>query len=280
MKGDFCLNGFFTHGSFDELINNQCSDLYKHVVERYTFKANYTNYDFLKYIYGYMSKNYRNEYFYQNTMLNKLLLEKHSLDTTTALRQVLIANSKADFILINDKAVVYEIKTELDNFERLEHQIKDYYKAFNYVTVITSAEQYSKLNEMLKNTPVGISVLSNRNTIQIKKIPEKFEDNLTIKTIFNVLNKKEYENIISRYYGYLPETKPVFYYSECLAWASAMPIDVLYEEYLKELKKRNHVSISEIKDVPYELKSIMYFFNADKSDYQKLQCFLNKKIDY
>ncbi|MBU5889902.1 sce7726 family protein, partial [Vibrio cholerae O1] len=77
----------------------------------------------------------RNEYFYKNTLLNKLLLGKHSLNTTTAITEIPINKSKADFILINGKAVVYEIKTGLDSFERLESQIEDYFKAFVNVYV-------------------------------------------------------------------------------------------------------------------------------------------------
>ena len=61
----------------------------------------------------------------------------HSVNTTTALTEVAIAKSKADFVLINGKAVVYEIKTELDNLERLCSQIDDYYKAFDHVAVVT-----------------------------------------------------------------------------------------------------------------------------------------------
>ena len=83
-------------------------------------------------------------------MLNKLLLGRHSINTTTALTQIPINKSKADFILINGKAVVYEIKTELDNFERLKNQINDYYKAFSHVCVVTCEEYYKKLIKILK----------------------------------------------------------------------------------------------------------------------------------
>ena len=59
-------------------------------------------------------------------MLNKLLLGRHSINTTTALTQIPINKSKADFILINGKAVVYEIKTELDNFEFIKNTYENY----------------------------------------------------------------------------------------------------------------------------------------------------------
>lgn len=63
-----------------------------------------------------MDKEYRNEYFYKNTIFNQLLVQKHDLYNTAALTELPIADSKADFVMINGKGVVYEIKTDLDNF--------------------------------------------------------------------------------------------------------------------------------------------------------------------
>ena len=73
------------------------------------------------------------------------------MNTTTALTEIPIAKSKADFVLINGKAVVYEIKTELDNFDRLENQINDYYKAFDHVAVVTCKRKSSGIEEKDRN---------------------------------------------------------------------------------------------------------------------------------
>ena len=54
-------------------------------------------------LYTRMSKSYRNEYIYQNTLLNALLLGKHSVRTTTALSQVPVGKAVADFIPISAK---------------------------------------------------------------------------------------------------------------------------------------------------------------------------------
>ena len=58
---------------------------------------------------------------------------------------------KQIFVLINGKAVVYEIKTELDNLERLESQIDDYYKAFEHVAVVTYEKNLKQLKKVLDN---------------------------------------------------------------------------------------------------------------------------------
>ena len=137
MKGNsLLLNCVFTRNTFEVLLKGQRNDTYNAAIKRYTKSTkNKSNLQLIGEIYEHLDENYRNEYFYKNTLLNKLLLGKHSLRTTTALTEVPIAHSKADFVLVNGKAVVYEIKTELDNFDRLNTQIADYYKAFSYVSV-------------------------------------------------------------------------------------------------------------------------------------------------
>jgi hypothetical protein len=108
------LNRFFTQNTFTDLLREQFNSAYCEVIKRY-IKDNETksNRILISEIYEIMTRSYRNEYVYKNTLLNRLLLTKHSLKTTTALTEIPISRSKADFVLINGKAVVYEIKTEL-----------------------------------------------------------------------------------------------------------------------------------------------------------------------
>ncbi len=276
-SNNLVLNRFFTKYIFNDLVVNNSNKTYCTVVKRYlNDKKNCKNSEIISEIYKYMSKNYRNEYFYQNTLFNKLLLGKHSLNTTTALTQIPIGKSKADFIMINGKAVVYEIKTELDTFDRLKTQLNDYFKAFNYVCVVTSENNYKKIYNILENTSVGICILSDKNTLQFKKKPIEYNDNLSYEILFKVLHKKEFEEIIKIYYKKLPEAKPVFYYDECFKLFSEIPMHKLYPMILNQLKKRNNIIKEFFNNVPYELKSLMYFYNAKEKDYIKLQYFLNE----
>jgi hypothetical protein len=50
-----------------------------------------------------------------------------------------------------------------------------------------------------------------------------------------------------------------------------------YKMALVELKKRNRIVVSKFDEVPSELKSLMYFFNPSKTDYDAMRDFLNKK---
>lgn len=281
-NNNLILNRIFSQNTLAELINKHESDVLCSAVERY-LEVNHTesNTQIIKEIYNYLAENYRNEYFYKNTLLNKLLLGRHSVNTTTALTQLPIGKSKADFVLINGKAVVYEIKTELDSFDRLASQIENYYKAFNTVCVVTAEKNYNKLAKQLEGTKVGICLLvktsgKNKFVLRFKKESEINEEYLDHEIIFKVLRKKEYENILLKYFKELPETKPVFYYDECLKQFKIIPLKVAYALFLEELKKRNIVQKERFETVPNELKSLIYFSNASKKDYDSLRLFLKE----
>lgn len=280
-SNNLILNRLFTQNVFNNLLSEDNDPTYCTIVKRYIRDADAKNNgELISEIYSIMAKSYRNEYFYQNTLLNKLLLGIHSVNTTTALTQIPINKSKADFILINGKAVVYEIKTELDSLDRLDTQLKDYLKAFNHVCVVTSESHYEKVKEMLNSTPVGIYVLTEKNKIsaKLKKEPVECNDFLSHVSIFKVLHKREYENILTLYFQELPETSQVFYYSECLKKFSEIPIKEAYALALKELKKRNKIMISDFEEIPYELKSLIYFAKVSKKEIRQLNSFLNKKF--
>jgi hypothetical protein len=280
ISNNVILNRLFTQNVFFTLLHDNDNTTYGTVIQRYVndpeAKDNGT---LISEIYEYMSKSYRNEYFYQNTLLNKLLLEKHRVNTTSALTQIPISKSKADFILINGKAVVYEIKTELDSLDRLDSQLKDYYKAFDHVCVVTSESHYERVLNILNVTPVGIYVLTQQNTISstMKKEPIADNSSLDYTAIFKVLHKREYENILIQYYGELPIASQVFYYGECLKLFSQIPILVAYSMALRELKKRNKILVNEFQKVPYELKSLMYFSNPSKVSWKALSGFLSQE---
>lgn len=282
-ENNLILNRFFTQNVFLDMLRSSSSNnvTYGAVIKRFiNDPENLENGTLISEdIITLCLSHIWNEYILQNTLLNKLLLGRHSINTTTALTQIPISKSKADFILINGKAVVYEIKTELDTFDRLETQLRDYYKGFNHVCVVTSEGQYERARTILDDTPVGIYVLTSKNTISAKLRKEPVENNSSLDhtTIFKILHKQEFERILLEYYGKLPETSQAFYYGECLNQFSNIPILDAYAMSLKQLKRRNRIETSTLAQIPYELKSLFYFANPSKSEMEKLREFLKQK---
>lgn len=275
------LTRVFTQNTLRDFIYETDASILKSVVKRYeiSYDSESNNETIISEIYQYMGDSYRNEYFYKNTLLNKLIIGAHRLKSTTALTEVPIAKSKADFIMINGKAVVYEIKTELDTFDRLETQIADYYKAFDHVCVVTSRTQSDELLRRLTDSPVGIYVLSDKNTLQKLKEPVAYRDMLDKEQIFKILNKPEYESIVKKVHKSLPNVTQVNFYRECKRIVCSQHIDDLYTLFLKELKKRNKIDVIDFSTVPYALRFLVYFSKFRKKQLEELNEYLNSSFE-
>lgn len=271
------LNRFFTRNMFQHFIDGKTNNTYSFVVKRYiTNPEQKKNQELISEIYCQLKNNYRNEYFYKNTILNKLLLGVHSLNTTTALTEIPIAKSKADFVLINGKAVVYEIKTELDNLERLPSQVDDYYKAFENVAVVTCEKNLKSLQNLLSSIdkPIGIYVLRRNGSLGVIREPKSYSSDLDKGILFKLLRKDEYETVLEHQYGYLPNVTQFKYYSKCKEMFMQIPLDDAYRLVLGQLKRRTKIEKEEFAKVPYELKFLAYFMDLNLEDYHKLELFL------
>ncbi|MBS4746138.1 sce7726 family protein [Bacillus safensis] len=273
------INKVFTRNSLKKLIDFGTSKSYEYCVEQFVNSGSpIKNIDIIKTLYSVLDKNYRNEYFYKNTLFNKLLLGKHSLNTSIAISELPIHRSKADFILINGNSEVFEIKTELDKIDRLFLQIEDYYKVFPLVSVLTSDTNYYKIYKLFKESNIGIKVLTSRNTISIKKTPIPNYEKLDPTSMFKVLRKTEFEYIITKKFGYLPQVNQFDYYKECKKIFSTIPTKELQNEVNCVLKKRvliNNELFNNI--IPMELKSLAYFSSLSNNDLLKMDNFLQSE---
>ena len=271
----YTLNNFFTRVTFHDSYTNENS-LYKKVVNKYIENIdNKTNEQIFKEIYSLLSCSYRNEYFYKNTLLNKLLIGVHSINTTIALTEIPIASSKADFVLINGKGVVYEIKTELDNLERLPNQILDYYKAFDHVAVVSCWNNLKSIESIIDELqlPVGIYILQKNCCLKTIRKPLKFDLFLDKHVLFRILRKNEYEKILKTVCNSLPNVNDFDYYSTCKEVFCNIPISILYPEFLNVLKKRNEKK-KEFINLPYELRFLGYFMDISNEEYNIIYKFL------
>lgn len=262
------INRVFTKKVISELISNGRSDVFDYVVSRYVDNPDSkTHGQLISEIYTHLDKQQRNEYYYMNTLLNKLLCGIHNVNTTTALSQVRVGHSIADFVMINGEGRVYEIKSDLDNFDRLYDQLRDYYRAFSKVSVLASIHNKEKVEAVLSSfgdmgRSVGIYVLSEQNTIfnrERSREPEEFNDYLDYASIFKLLRKREYENVIVKALGAKLETEPVFHFQRHLDAFKSIPIREAQRLTFQELKKRKRITISEFDSIQPELKSVVYF---------------------
>ena len=258
---------FFTKSVLNEIIsgNNMIIDCPRE-----------NNLDRIKEIYKYLCLFYRNEYVYKNTLFNKLVIGKHSLNTTSAIIELPVAQSIADFVMINGKAIVYEIKTELDSLDRLEGQLVNYYKAFDMVNVVVSEHHYDAVAKLLHNTPVGITILTKKMTLSVKKLAISDMSQFSKDTWFNILRKYEYASILKKYYDSLPVVSDFLYYQACKKMFLELDTNILYQEFVQQIKKRNlkQPNYIDYHVIPSELRLLVYLSNLKKSEYESLCRFL------
>jgi len=262
------INRVFTQKVLCDLLSNNSNEVFEYVVERYIDDPqSKTHGQIFSEIYIRLGQEKRNEYYYMNTLLNKLLVGIHNVNTTTALSQVNIGSHIADFVMLNGEGKVYEIKSDLDNFDRLYDQLSDYFTVFSKVSVLASVNELDKLKGVLSDfgdmgEAVGVYALSENDKIfspMRSRAPVQFDEKLNHINMFKLLRKKEYEQIISKNFGTLPDVKPVFYFKACLEQFKRMHILEAQKCVIEELKNRNKISKIDFENIQDELKAVIYF---------------------
>ena len=229
---------------------------------------------FFEWVYNILFKNYRNEYIYKNVLANKILLGKHSLNTSQILTEFRVDRSKAGVVLLNGTSTVYEIKSEYDSFARLERQIQSYFEIFDYINVITSPLQAKKLDSILPDK-AGILVLTNRNTISTIRKAKSNKENIKPEILFDSLRKTEYMRIIKEYYGTTPDVPNTQIYRECKKLFCKIPPDYAHDLTIKILKRRNNSK--RLKDfIDKAPSSILAYAMSICNEKNKMQKLLNR----
>ncbi|MEA4827916.1 MAG: sce7726 family protein [Clostridium sp.] len=89
-----------------------------------------------------INRYYHNEITIKSNFINNILLKSKNHVTIFEFN---LENSRVDLCKINGKSVAFEIKTDLDNFSRLQKQINDYSEVFDEVYVICSKSNVSSV---------------------------------------------------------------------------------------------------------------------------------------
>ena len=280
----FLIEKFFSRKTFNKICHgfyNHVNDLLSDNVKKSQpevlhFSSNATE---ISSLYKKSFQLYRNEYFYKNTLINKLLKGGLNFNSTSIIAELPIEKSKADMISINlvKGAELFEIKSDLDNFARLKKQLVDYYAAFKKVTVLTSEKKIKELEEILGGmTYVGISYISKSGAVKSLRLSEEYADKLSYKTMFNILRKREIESILLECTGKLPRSDIQNYRNDCYQYFRLIPIDIVYSKFVSSLFFRNTVDFDKYKNIPKEMKYLYYFSNISKYDYERLIDFLKR----
>src|SRR5690554_5199612 len=190
------LSQIFSPPMFQKIVREDDYVLFQKQIDKYFNTTSYeTNLDIIKSLYKSLQKQYRCEYIYKNNLIIDII-KTHSLKSTLILNELKIGASKADLVMLNGAIRVYEIKTELDGLGKLSKQLNDYQKFADKVYVVTDEKFVEKIKVEYADTNIGIIVLDAKNKLQTIKEAEKNSSLFDFDTIFKILRKQEYLDLV------------------------------------------------------------------------------------
>lgn len=195
---------------------------------------------FFNSIYNQLINNYPNEYIFKTLLIQEILLSNHSPQSSQILLEFRVEKSKADLILLNGTATVYEIKTQYDSLYRLEQQINSYSLVFDHIYVISTLKYLDKILSTV-DKKVGVITLDIQNQ-RFEKIRDAKSNlqNIKLDVLFDSLRQCEYQKIIANYFGSIPDIPNTQIYSYCKKKYCDIPLLDAYEATISLLKKRGN----------------------------------------
>lgn len=216
-------------------------------------------------------KNRPIEYVYKAYALERTIFGRYSPRTTAFYTEFPIANSRADILLVNGHATVYEIKTPLDDFARLDSQISSYYRCFSRTIVLTDEKRAEFAARQLPPY-VGIGALTRRGNISPLREPIDFFDDLEHKALFALLHKAEYLLLGSQLGVAVEDVHPAALYGSCLAAFKTLGIRDAQADVIAALRRRQATEkiASLCSRLPRSLHAAAFSFRLPKRDWEAI----------
>ena len=279
------LANVYSPSTFRKVLNQDSLSFLKNRFKKYkktvfSISSSVSFGQLLQLTYNEMLKNYRNEYIYKNAIINKILLGKYSLNTTTLLNEFKIGKSIADVVLVNGEVKLYEIKTDLDNLNRLDNQLNDYKKVVEKIYIVTNSRYVDGLKQLYGNQDYGIIEFTDQKTLKTHKEASENKNDFDHKTIFKLLRKNEYINIINNVFGSTPNVPNTKIFRECLKKSEEINTCDFQKMAFEQIKKRKIALPQFLEDekTPYELKYICYALDLNKFQYNQLYRLLEESF--
>jgi hypothetical protein len=178
-----------------------------------------------------------------------------------------VGSSRLDIGRINGKSIAYEIKTELDTLDKLEKQLNDYSKVFEYIYVITHPCHYKKTLTIIPDHCGIITYNLHKNNCKFsfKKKAEK-NNQIQPKDQLAILSKKELNWILKQLGETIIPTERSAKEELILGKYSSRKINTLFKRALKKRYNANweHLCNNFVKIKPVDVQS---FFSTQADPY-------------
>jgi hypothetical protein len=189
----------------------------------------------------YISKNYKNEYVFKTYSLKRLVYGKYSPNTTAFYFEFPIGSARADSLLVNGHATVYEIKSEFDDFSRCDRQVSNYYSSFSRVAFMVADDL---IERALKDLPSHVGVYSLNNRMRWSEIrpTRSFDGNINTRSMADIFRKDEFLDVYASEIGPLKSMEYHKIYTHCRNAISKLPPKRIELHLANALRKRQPAS--------------------------------------
>ncbi|MCH8544220.1 MAG: sce7726 family protein [Alcanivorax sp.] len=213
----------------------------------------------------------RDEYIYRAAISQKVLTGTHSLRTASMLNEFRVGSSKADLVILNGTATVYEIKSERDSLARLASQVENYKRVFAKVNVIASEGHIEGILEKVPRD-VGVMCLSRRYRITTVREAVDCPARICPATVFDSLRMGEGVAILQAMGGSVPEVPNTQRYAALRDLFAALDPVALHVEMVRTLKRTRDLAPlgGFIDRLPGSLQAAGLSVSVRRSDHPKL----------
>lgn len=214
---------------------------------------------------------HRDEYIYRAAISQKVLMGTHSLRTASMLNEFRVGSCKADLVILNGTATVYEIKSERDSLARLANQIENYKRVFAKVNVIASEGHIEGVLDTIPDD-VGVMCLSSRYRITHVREAVDCPARICPVTVFESLRMAEGIAILQAMGVTVPEVPNTQKHAAMRDLFAKLDPVTLHAEMVRTLKRtRDLAPLGDLVDrLPRSLQAAALSVSVRRSDHSRL----------
>lgn len=214
---------------------------------------------------------HRDEYIYRAAISQQVLMGTHSLRTASMLSEFRAGSCKADLVILNGTATVYEIKSERDSLARLANQVENYKRVFAKVNVIASE---GHVEGVLATVPDDVGVLCLSKHYQIEPVREAFDCPARIcpVTVFESLRTAEAVTILRAMSVKVPVVPNTQRHAAMRDLFATLDPAALHVEMVRTLKRtRDLAPLGDFVDrLPESLQAAALSVSVRRADHSRL----------
>ena len=216
-------------------------------------------------------RKYPIEYVYKACILKKTIFGTYSPNTTALYMEFPISDARADMLLVNGDATIFEVKTRYDTPDRVNAQLAEYYRCFMSVIVVVEEAEVERYLQRLP-AHVGVSALTSRFSMSTRRRPMVMAEKLDHTKMFRLMHQKEYYHAVSDLGVDLLNIDPAVRYSTAMEYFARLPIMEAYTRVLSALCNRQRTKrlATLCSKLPQSLHASVFSYRLRNRDWENL----------